>query len=110
MHRGLSADEIIKMAKSDNADISGLSQSEKLFYLQMVNIFFGYRHRLYTAEEAKQMKNMFVRDLEKYQMFESIFRHDAEIRNKQSQWFTKAEKEGCPICKKLVRIFDGREK
>jgi hypothetical protein len=44
-----------------------------------------------------------------YWDLQRIFKQDCEIRNRQSQWFIKAEKEGCPICKKLVRIFDGRD-
>lgn len=120
MHRGISADDLIKMArakseKSNDTDvqmnnkISNLSQSEALFFLQMVNLFTAYRTREITADEAKAMKNKFIKDLEKYQMLERIFREDCEIRNKQSHWLIKAEKQGCEICKKLVRIFDGRE-
>ncbi len=106
----LSADEIIKLAKSGNAELSEMSQAEELLYLQMINIFDGYKHKRFTAEEAKNMKKVFVQTFEKYQMFERIFKEACEIRNKQSQWFIKAEKEGCSICRKLVRIFDGREK
>lgn len=120
MHRGISADDLIKMArakseKSNDTDvqmnkkISNLSQSEALFFLQMVNLFTAYRNREITADEAKAMKNKFIKDLEKYQMLERIFREDCEIRNKQSQWLIKAEKQGCEICRKLVRIFDGRD-
>ena len=119
MHRGISADDLIKMArvKSEKFDgasvemseISNLSQSESLFFLQMVNLFTAYKNRGITADEAKFMKNKFIKDLEKYRMLERIFREDCEIRNKQSQWLIKAEKQGCEICRKLVRIFDGRE-
>lgn len=105
----LSANEIIRIAKLGECDFKKLSQAEKLLYLQMVNIFDGYRNKRISADEAKVMKAECVKTFEKYQMFERIFREDCRIRNTQSQWFIKAEKEGCPTCKKLVRIFDGRD-
>ena len=105
----LSANEIIRLAKLGECDFAQLSQAEKLLYLQMVNIFDSYRNRRISADEAKAMKVECVKVFEKYQMFERIFREACRIRNTQSQWFIKAEKEGCPICKKLVRIFDGRD-
>lgn len=109
MSGSLSADEIVKLAKSDNGDLKSMSQAEGLFYLQMINLFDGYRHRRFTADEAAKMKGDFVRAFEKYRMFEEIFEWHLQIRNTQSMLLVEAEKYGCPICKKLVRIFDGRE-
>ena len=43
-----------------------------------------------------------------YQHCEMFDRH-IQINNRYSHILTEAEKNGCPICKKLVRIFDGRE-
>lgn len=107
----LSADEIISLAKVGKCDYLGsLTQSEQLLYLQMINIFDAYKYRKITAEEARIMKIDCVKAFEKYKMFEIIFQNACDIRNRQSHWFIKAEKEGCPICKKLVRIFDGRDK
>ena len=73
---------------------------------------------LYIKEwQNKQMdKNTLIRkqkELEQkllnyYQHCEMFDRH-IQINNRYSHIMTKAEKNGCPICKKIVRILDGRE-
>lgn len=43
-----------------------------------------------------------------YQHCEMFDRH-IQINNRYSHILTEAEKSGCPICKKIVKIIDGRE-
>ena len=56
----------------------------------------------------KKQKELESKLLSYYQHREMFDRH-IQINNRYSHILTEAEKSGCPICKKLVRIFDGRE-
>lgn len=102
-------DELVERAKLREPKSEGLNLGEK-FFVELLHFYIGqYRINRLTAEELREKKKLLERDLVNYWDLQRIFKQDCEIRNRQSQWFIKAEKEGCPICKKLVRIFDGRE-
>ena len=56
----------------------------------------------------KKQKELESKLLSYYQHRE-IFDKHVTIRNAYSNVMTEAVKSGCPICKKIVKIFDGRE-
>lgn len=102
-------DELTERAKLKDPKAEGLNLGEK-FFVELLHFYIGqYRVQQLTAEELREKKKLLERDLMNYWDWQRIFKQDCEIRNRQSQWFIEAEKNGCPICKKLVRIFDGRE-
>ena len=84
--------ELEKEARYGHEMPTGLTQSEQLFYLSMTQLYALYHSKIYTREACHDMKQ-----------------YHACIRNSYSEVLTEAEKHGCPICRKLVRIFDGRE-
>ena len=57
----------------------------------------------------KKQKELESKLSQYYQHCEMFDRH-IQINNRYSHILTEAEKSGCPICKKIVRIFDGRER
>lgn len=88
----------------------GLTQSEQLYYLSMVQLYRLFTSHVYDRTQAKSIKQDIISAYRKNAFEEKLIRHHADIRNKYSHVMTEAEKNGCPICQKLVRIFDGREK
>lgn len=88
----------------------GLTQSEQLFYLSMTQLYALFNNRTYDRESAKRIKQVILSTYKKNAFNEHLRQYHAEINNRYSDLLTQAEKHGCPICKKLVRIFDGREK
>ena len=56
----------------------------------------------------KNQKELESKLMSYYQHREMFDRH-IQINNRYSHILTEAEKTGCPICRKIVRIFDGRE-
>lgn len=56
----------------------------------------------------KKQKELEQKLLNYYQHREMFDRH-IQINNRYSHIMTEAEKSGCPICKKIVRVFDGRD-
>ena len=88
----------------------GLTQSEQLFYLSMAKLYSLYRDKVYTREQCKAMKQDICSAYRNNAFNEHLIQYHAAIRNRYSEVLTEAEKHGCPICRKLVRIFDGRER
>ena len=86
-----------------------LTQSEQLFYLSMVRLYELYRNHTYDKAQAKNMKQDILAAYRSNAFNEKLIAYHAGIRNGYSEVLTEAEKTGCPVCKKLVRIFDGRE-
>ena len=101
--------ELEKKAMHNEDMPHGLTQSEQLFYLSMVQLYKLFYDHTYDREQAKDIKQELIATYQNNAFWEKLFEHHASIRNRYSPVMTEAEKHGCPICKKLVRIFDGRE-
>lgn len=103
-------DELERMAMHGTGMPKGLTQSAQLYYLSMERLYGLYRNGTYTRQQAKECKQEIIAAYRNNEFREKLLAYHAQINNRYSQVMTEAEKEGCPICKKLVRIFDGREK
>ena len=102
--------ELEKKASHGEEMPKGLTQSEQLFYLSMVQLYKLFYDHTYDREQAKNIKQDLTATYRNNAFAENLLEHHAQIRNRYSPVMTEAEKNGCPICRKLVRIFDGREK
>ena len=101
--------ELEKKASHGEEMPKGLTQSEQLFYLSMVQLYKLFYDHTYDREQAKSAKQALKATYENNAFAENLLQHHANIRNRYSPVMTEAEKHGCPICRELVRIFDGRE-
>lgn len=101
--------ELEKEARYGHEMPTELTQSEQLFYLSMTQLYALYHSKIYTREVCHDMKQSILAAYETNAFHERLIQYHACIRNSYSEVLTEAEKHGCPICRKLVRIFDGRE-
>lgn len=101
--------ELEKMAMKDLPLPKGLSLAGKKFYFCMTQLYHLFRSGTYTRQQAHDIKLDLISDYQNELFEEKLLQHHADIRNRYSHIMTEAEKHGCPICKNLVRIFDGRE-
>lgn len=89
---------------SDDCDIG------EQFYLELLMYFIEkYNERIIDRDQIIRKQKALRLRLEKHYQWCEIFEHHTGIRNRYSHILIEAEKDGCPICKKLVRIFDGRD-
>lgn len=79
-------------------------------YLGILLLYIKEWQNKQTDKETliRKQKELEQKLLNYYQHCE-IFDKHVTIRNAYSNVMTEAEKSGCPICKKLVRAFDGRD-
>ena len=89
---------------SDDLDIG-----ENCYLLSLIRAIQGYRSGGLTADELVHCQRDLQMQLERYYQHRELFDQAVAIRNRYSEVLTEAEKHGCSICRKLVRIFDGRE-
>lgn len=85
------------------------TQPEQLLFLSLRVLHWEYRHREITLEQAKKEKDRLAREYIKAARFQVIYQQAVEARNHMGQYLMMATKGDCPVCKKLVEIFEGRE-
>lgn len=101
--------ELEKKAMHHEDMPQGLTQSEQLFYLSMVKLYELFNSHTYDRERARAARQELTAAYRNNAFAENLLNHHVQIRNRYSPALTDAEKNGCPICKRIVRIFDGRE-
>ena len=101
--------ELTDRAKAGNEYEDDCDLGEQ-FYLELLTLFVEkYEQRIITRDDLiRKQKALRIR-LEKYYQFSEIFENHIHIQNNYSEVLTEAEKHGCPVCRKIVRIFDGRD-
>lgn len=79
-------------------------------YLETLLLYIKEWQNKQTDKETliRKQKELEQKLLNYYQHCEMFDRH-IQINNRYSHILTEAEKSGCPICKKIVKILDGRE-
>lgn len=95
-------------AKKSNDYIDDLDIGESCYLLSLITQIRSFRMKLITSDELFHKQKELTRQLEKYYQWGEIFDRHISIQNRCSPILTEADKEGCPICKKLVRVFDER--
>lgn len=85
------------------------TQPEQLLFLNLRILHWEYRHRQISLDQAKREKERLSREYIQAARFQVIYQQAVEIRNHMGKYLTMATKGECPVCKKLVEIFEGRE-
>ena len=101
--------EIERNAMTGKEIPAGYTQPEQLLFLSLRVLHWEYRHREITLEQARKEKERLAREYIQAARFQVIYQQAVEIRNHMGQYLTMANKGKCPVCKKLVEIFEGRE-
>lgn len=89
---------------------AGYTQPEQLLFLSLRVLHWEYRHRQITLEQAKREKERLAKEYVQAARFQVIYQQAVEVRNHMGQYLMMATKGTCPVCKKLVEIFEGRER
>lgn len=100
---------LTQRAKQSDRYSDDLDIGESCYLLALIHTIQCYRIGGMTAEELVSCHRHLKMQLERYYQHQEMFDKHIGIKNRYSHVLTEAEKHGCPICKKLVRIFDGRE-
>lgn len=82
----------------------------ELFYIEILKKYImEFRSGSIGTSALENKQKKLEKALLKYYQWGGVFDFHVEVRNRYSHVMTMAEKCGCPICKKFLKIFDGRE-
>lgn len=102
-------EELTDRAKSSNTYTADLDIGESCYLLSLIGAVKLFRMKCMSSDDLYHEQKRLEAELLKYYQHRELFDLHTTIRNRYSYLLTEAEKNGCPICGKLVRIFEGRE-
>lgn len=105
----MNLNELERTAARGEAMPDGLKQPEQLLFVSLRILYREYRSGAIEKEQAGQEKRKLIDEYELMMLHHRAYTQASERANRYSHILTDAEKSGCEICKKIVKIFDGRE-
>lgn len=102
--------ELTERAKSENEYTLDCDVGECAYLFTLITMIKAFKSGNMSKKELIEKKKILVDKLTNHYQHKEIQNMHIDIRNRYSNVLTEAEKHGCPICKKIVKIFDGREK
>ena len=102
--------ELTERAKAENEYTLDCDMGESAYLFTLITMIKAFKSGGMSKQELIEKKKILVDKLTDHYQHREIYDMHIDIRNRYSNVLTEAEKHGCPICKKIVRIFDGREK
>lgn len=102
--------ELTERAKEGNDYSLDCDIGETAYLETLIHLIERFKDKKIDKETLVSKKKTLARKLERYYQHCEMFDENIEISIKCGHILTEAEKHGCPICKKLVRVFDGRDR
>lgn len=87
-----------------------LSQPDQLLFLSLRMLYAQWRAKLIDSEKAKSEKRRLLAEHELARFYYDSYVSVVELRHRIDAELIEIEKNGCDKCKRVVRLFDGREK
>ena len=105
----MTAEEIYELARKRQPAPDNMTLPEQLLYTTARNIYKSYSDGLISIEQAKQEKLHSIRNFDSLNLKHDIYTDHMKRMTTISQVLGDAEKNGCEHCKRVARVFDGRE-
>ena len=105
----MTAQEIYELARKRQPAPDNLTLPEQLLYTTARNIYKSYADGIITLELAKIEKQRSIANFESLNRSCLIYRDHMKRMAVISQVLGDAEKNGCERCRRVARVFDGRE-
>ena len=101
--------ELTERAKAENEYTLDCDVGECAYLFTLIIMIKAFKSGNMSKKELIEKKKILVDKLTNHYQHREIYDMHIDIRNRYSNVLTEAVKSGCPICKKIVKIFDGRE-
>ncbi len=96
--------------KSGYSDPPKHPMCDAVLYIGMRYLYIAYVNDLTTKEEVAREKKSLLTAYRNAAYDQELYRQMAEQRNYMASELLNLEKCGCEHCKKLIRLFDGRDR
>lgn len=101
--------ELERLAAKGDPLPDNLTAPEQWLYLSLRILYREYRSGAIEKKQARQEKRKLIDEYELMMLHHRAYQQATERANRYSPLLVEAEKSGCDVCRKIVRIFDGRE-
>lgn len=102
--------EIEALAKKGTPLPEDTTLAESLFYYNLRALYKEYRDGVIDKDRAKVEKTRLVNRFGVQKLWEDCAQEQYDRWRKYLRLVSEAEKCGCSICKRIVRILDGRDR
>lgn len=102
--------EIEALAKKGTPLPASATLVDTLLYRNLRLLYREYRDGILSKEQGKIEKSKLVNQFGVEKLEERCRQIGAERWRRYQAIQTEAEKNGCPICRRIVAILDGRDK
>lgn len=100
----------IERAAASGADMDkDLSLPDVWLFLSLRELYRQFRSGMVGKEQAQKEKADILVKHELARLFYDSYEDTAKMRNRISAQLCELERCGCEHCKKMIRIFDGRD-
>lgn len=106
----MTGQEIFELARKREPAPEHLTLSERTALLAAKYIYGEYSAGRMSKDEAAKEKQRVLASFEGTYSYELVWREHMKRMNEISAELLSAEKSGCEHCRRVARIFDGREK
>lgn len=104
----MTAEQICKAAQNNDPVPADMLLSEQGLYFALRNIYDSYRRGVIDNKQGKREKLNAIKQYENLKLGERIYRRQAKMSVELGKLLTKANKEGCEICKQMAKLITGR--
>lgn len=105
-------DELSFMAFRNNPLPRFAKLHEMVAYFGLQNIYWSYEHRFISKDQAakrkKELQYRFEDEVKKYEDPLKDHQYIDQIRVALGGQFKAVKKSGCPVCRRLIEILDGK--
>lgn len=101
-------EELERLAAKSEPLPDGLTLPEQWLYLSLRLLYKEHKAGMVTREQAAKEKRAILDQYELAKLHYSAYQQTTERTNRYGYLFAEAEKSGCDVCRKIVRILDGR--
>ncbi len=101
--------EIEVLAKKGTPLPDSATLADMLFYQNLRLLYHEYKNSIISKEQGKIQKSQLIKQHGVQKLWEQCAQAEYERWRKYQIIQTEAVKNGCPICRKIVAILDGRK-
>lgn len=106
----MTAEEIDVCARKREPLPEGAGLFARSLYHSLVNLYREYKEGVIDKQSAKLEKSRMFAEYGNQELWERIFKENSRRMAEIGKLLVRANKEGCPICKQMAAIFDGRQR
>lgn len=105
----MTAEEIDSLAQRKAPLPEEYNLIEYGLYARLCSIYAAYDAQTLPVVAAKHLKDEAITEFEKWSGYRDVCLNEALRRKHIGNIMSEANKSGCPVCRKVARVYDGRE-